>query len=215
MVAFSMKYQSWYSRALEAVDVFLPARAAEFRDLYRPEKRKELSVQTYGIADFLLGFTVSRFGGVPAFDTTDVSQAKLLQQVVIIRAISTRLDSSLASIRSIVQADLFDSEIAAAKDLQKNGHHRAAGMVAGVVLERHLRTVCQTHKVSIRKKNPTLSDFNELLKVAEVIDVPTWRLIQRLGDIRSLAAHAKEREPTADEVSDLIAGAEKITKSVF
>jgi hypothetical protein len=32
-----------------------------------------------------------------------------------------------------------------------------------VVLERHLATVCDNHKVSVAKKNPTIADFNEAL----------------------------------------------------
>jgi hypothetical protein len=41
---------------------------------------------------------------------------------------------------------------------------RAAGAVAGVVLEKHLRQVCDDHKITVAKKNPTIGDLNELLK---------------------------------------------------
>jgi hypothetical protein len=45
--------------------------------------------------------------------------------------------------------------------------------------------------------------------------LPTWRLIQRLGDIRNLSAHSKEREPTKDEIEDMIRGCEKLIAEVF
>ena len=41
-------------------------------------------------------------------------------------------------IRQLVQADLFDSELDAADELGKKKFTRAAGALAGVVLERHL-----------------------------------------------------------------------------
>ena len=48
-----------------------------------------------------------------------------------------------------------------------------------------------------------------------VIDVPTWRQIQRLGDIRNLCDHNKGREPTKKELEELVDGVEKITKTLF
>ncbi|MBF8277611.1 MAG: hypothetical protein HW390_2684 [Candidatus Brocadiaceae bacterium] len=38
---------------------------------------------------------------------------------------------------------------------------RAAGDLAGVVLERHLQRVAENHKRPIRKKAPTISDLND------------------------------------------------------
>ena len=87
--------------------------------------------------------------------------------------------------------------------------------MAGVVLERHLAQVTSNHNVTIRKQHPTINDLNELLKGANVLDVPTWRLVQRLGDIRNLCDHNKSREPTTDEIGELIEGVAKITKTVF
>jgi len=47
------------------------------------------------------------------------------------------------------------------------------------------------------------------------LDVANWRWIQRLGDIRNLCAHAKDREPTKDEVLELVNGVEKCIKTIF
>ena len=87
--------------------------------------------------------------------------------------------------------------------------------MAGVVLERHLKEVCGNHGVTVRKRAPQISDLNDALKGADVIDIPQWRSIQHLGDLRNLCAHDKKSEPTPDQVEDLLAGVAKVTKTIF
>ena len=130
-------------------------------------------------------------------------------------SLRSRFDSSLFEIKQLLQADLFDSELDAARELLKNGFLRASGAICGVILEKHLGQVCTNHSLSLRKKNPTINDYNQLLKDENAIDVPTWRLIQRLADIRNLCDHNKEREPKKDEIEDLINGVDKVIKELF
>lgn len=92
---------------------------------------------------------------------------------------------------------------------------RGAGAVAGVVLEGHLQRVATNHQISISKKAPTISDLNDPLKSAGVYDIPTWRKVQHLADIRNLCDHKKEREPTKNEVEELISGVGAIVKTVY
>ena len=54
----------------------------------------------------------------------------------------------------------------------------------------------------IRKKNPAISDLNDHLKNCGIIDVPIWRKIQFLGDLRNLCDHNKHRE-MADTIDQL------------
>jgi len=70
-------------------------------------------------------------------------------------------------------------------------------------------------QLAIAKKNPTIADLNEALKSAGAIDLPQWRFIQHLGDIRNLCDHSRKLEPTADQVADLLVGAKKVTKTVY
>lgn len=140
---------------------------------------------------------------------------KYKTQFEILKSAELRFESSLFDIKQLIQADLFDSELDSAKELFKNGFLRGAGAISGVVLEKHLSQVCNNHRVTIRKKNPSISDSNDLLKNNNVIDVPSWRFIQRLGDLRNLCDHNKEREPTKEEVNELIHGVEKVSKTIY
>jgi hypothetical protein len=74
--------------------------------------------------------------------------------------------------------------------------------------------VCDTHGVKVAKKTPHISDLNNALKEANVIDVPQWRFIQHLADIRNLCDHSRTTEPTLEQVNDLVLGVRKITKTL-
>ena len=124
------------------------------------------------------------------------------------------IDSKLIDIAGILQYELFENELHAAKDLLLKKYNRAAGALAGVTLEIHLSKVCSNHLIKFRKANPTISNFNEKLKEKSIIDMSTWRLIQRLGDIRNMSVHSKEREPSKDEIEDLIRGCEKLISEI-
>jgi hypothetical protein len=212
---FKEQYQSWYSESLVLVKQLLPDRLQNFISYYeKPKNRKDLNRGSYVIEDYLQGTIV------PLNDWTMQSDSSAAipqfeQQLNIIRSITARFESSLFDIAQLVQADLFDSELDKAKELNKHKFERAAGAIAGVVLEKHLKQVCQNHNISISKKNPTINDFNELMKNNNVIDTPQWRFIQHLGDIRNLCDHNKEKSPTQENVTDLIVGVEKITKTIF
>jgi hypothetical protein len=207
--SFRLSYQSWYSKCLPVIKQVLPDRLDEFISYYKNEKRKELSYLTYTINDYLLDVNVTR-GGSVAVNSFGAFSSKMDNQITIISSAVDRIESLVSDIRNILQSELFDNELEASKDLLKKKFLRASGMLAGVTLETHLGKVCENHLLKFRKKNPTISDFNEELKKSEITDIPTWRLIQRLGDIRNLCAHPKEREPKVDEIEDLIRGTEKL-----
>ncbi|MBS9525945.1 hypothetical protein KI659_18130 [Litoribacter alkaliphilus] len=215
MLPFNKEYQSWYSESLVLIKQLLPDRHSDFVRLYeKPKTRKTIAYGNYVMEDYLQNLVVkSSFGDKKVGPEAAINQFE--QQLNILKSIERRFESTLFDIRQLVQADLFDSELEAAKELNKNKFKRGAGAIAGVVLEKHLGQVLTNHNLKSTKKNSSISDFNDILKSADVYDTPTWRKIQHLGDIRNLCDHNKTREPTKVEVDELISGVEAIIKTIY
>jgi len=208
--SFETDYQRWYTEAGPVIALLLPSRLDEFDHLYKGDgKRKHIIPTTFTIQDWLLGVRPSTFDGFASAAMRFNSQNQILA------AAERRFDSSLFDIRQVLRADLYDSELDAARDLFKGGFLRPAGVLAGVMLEGHLAQVCANHALAVSKRHPSIADFNEVLKNASVIDTPTWRQLSRLADIRNYCGHKKEREPTADEVDELLSGSAKFLKTLF
>jgi len=212
---FKEDYQAWYSEAQSLVKQVLPDRLADFQSYYEyPRVRKDISFQNYMIRDYLQGLQITRW------DDTVVADGKsaipeFVQQLTIVKAAKKKLNSSLIEMKTLLQADLFDTEIESAAALCKSGFLRASGAICGVVIEKHLLQTCDNHGLTIRKKRPGISDLNQLLRDNDVVDVPQWRFIQHLADVRNLCDHAKGKEPTKQEIEDLVEGTKKVLKTVF
>lgn len=214
--SFADEYQSWYSEAKILIKQLLPERLSDFVRLYeKPKSRKDISYENYRIEDYLQSLTITRGYAKEKVVGPDAAIPQFSQQLAILNAVKSRFESSLFDIKQLVQADIFDSELDAAKELNKHRFARAAGALAGVVLERHLGQVCDNHSIVISKKTPGIGDLNNLLKEESVVDVPQWRFIQHLADIRNLCDHDKKNEPTTEQVDDLITGVMKVTKTLF
>src|SRR5690554_966178 len=215
ILPFNREYQIWYSESLVLIKQLLPDRLNDFIRLYeKPKTRKAIEYGNYVMEDYLQTLTVrSSFGEKKVGPDAAINQFE--QQLNILKSIERRFESTLFDIKQLVQADLFDSELDAAKELNKNKFTRGAEAIAGVVLEKHLGQVLSNHNLKSSKKNSSISDFNDILKTAEVYDTPTWRKIQHLGDIRNLCDHNKTREPKQEEVDELITGVDAIIKTVY
>ncbi len=217
---FATRYQQWYSEAQALIRQLLPDRLTDFvRHYAKPRPRKRITYESYRIEDMLQRVTVMR---PSVFDVEEPEKVAgfeaaiphFQQQLAILKAVRARFESSLFDIRQLVMADLFDSELEAAAELANKGFVRAAGAVAGVVLEKHLLQVCSNHSVSLGRKKSTIGNLNDLLKQAGVVDVEQWRFIQHLGDVRNLCDHKRTKEPAPDQVDDLISGVNKTLKTL-
>lgn len=208
------RYQNWYTKALITVKELLPSRYDEFIENYRNIKRRNITCLTYTISDYFLGITVTR-AGIEEFNSKMTAMYKFANQINIIKSIEENIDNVLFNIKNNIEFEVLDNEIDSARKLISKGFYRSAGALGGVVLEKHFETVLKNHNLKMSKKNPCISDYNDLFKQEGVYDTIQWRQIQLLGDIRNLCDHNKGREPSKDEVENLINGIENVIKSVF
>lgn len=206
---FAEAYQRWYTQALKIVSLLGKDRLDEFCNYYLSNpNRDKLTDITYTIQDYLSGIRH------PHIASEYVINLKYTAQFSILKSLSSRIDSVLSDVTGHLFSELQDNELRVASQLV-DINLRAAGAVAGVVLEGHLQRVAVNHCVSLTKRDPTISDLNDPLKREDVYDLVTWRKIQHLADIRNICDHKKEREPTREDVIDLIEGTNKIIKTIF
>lgn len=214
-------YEIWYSEALAIIKVILPDRTSDFVKIYYDEKEKK-GLKTYfqfippTVIKGLIGFNLD-FPGDTIIQPKNIEIAKSIfgSQIGILKACEKRFESSLYDIKYLLQADLFKSELEAASELNKKGFTRGAGAIAGVVLESHLLQVCKNHNIKVGKNDPSINDLNDVLKKSNIIEIDTWRNIQILADRRNLCDHKKNKEPTKQQIDELIIGVDKICKTLF
>lgn len=211
--SFKPAYEAWYSEATALLKQLMPDRVEDFRSHYaKPKTRKELDFGSYVIEDYMQGTVVTSYGEVKVDGSAAIPRFE--SQARILDACAARFESSLFDIRQLVHADVLDSELAGARELLRNKFVRASGVVAGIVLERHLQEVVATHDAKV-KARPTLGDYIQTLKDADVLTTPDWRRLQHLNELRAKCTHNKGAEPTEEDVSDLISGVDRTIKNLF
>ena len=212
---FSSKYQNWYSRAIKLISLLGTDRLEEFRSYYLiAPKRKVTDAGNYVIQDYMKGIGAREHLGKPLWDIKNVIVIRIVTQTALLQSLASRIDSVLADVEGHLLADLQDAELKASQKLMAI-NLRAAGALAGVVLERHLQRVAINHGIKITKASPTISDLNDPLKQAGIYGTALWRKIQLLGDLRNLCSHSKKREPKREEIEELISGVNSIIKTIF
>jgi len=191
-------YQKWYSAARAIISKNQPDRLQEFDDEYSPGVRN-------------IKYLLEEVGSPSIYKS---SLKKCLDvQFGILAAVPIHLKYSSYDIELTAYSILMDDEIEAARYLLKNGFLRSAGALAGVTLERHLKNLLRKHSPPIKySKKATLAPLNDLCK-DKIYDTVVWRKVQHLTDLRNLCDHDKDREPTKDEVTELIDGVSAFLKN--
>ena len=174
---FRRRYLQWYSAVTAIVAANDPARLAEIGDKYAT------------INNILEHSHVSKYQVLSLIDLI-TSQADLLS------AVPNRLRYSKYDFELEAYSVLVDDQLEEARHLHSREFLRAAGALAGVTLERHLKNLLRKHSPPIKvPKTATLAKLNDLCKDT-VYDLIAWRKIQHLSDLRNLCSHDKSREPT-------------------
>lgn len=99
-----------------------------------------------------------------------------------------------------------------AKALFRTGYFVAAGAIAGVVLERHLKDLCASQNPPLTPHGNTIYAQNNALKAAQVFDQTQSRRVEVMADIRNRCDHSVPNRPTNDEVWELIEGIQRLIR---
>lgn len=106
----------------------------------------------------------------------------------------------LNTIKNLIQAEVFESELEQAQELLDNGYKLSAAVIAGVVLETALRDLCDQENIShgkLDKMNAELAKSGKYNKLQQ-------KRITALADIRNNAAHGKPENFTDEDVKLMV-----------
>lgn len=219
---FRKNYQQWYSKTVLIIKTILPNRYDEFISYYEYHSaREKLKKDNFRIKDYLNNlFYVSTSGNwvnqsSKSWKDCSSTITLLYQQLSILKAAKEILSSKLLDLKTLVQADLFDSEIDAAKELAKKGFLPATGAICGVIIEKHLHSLCERHNITITKKNPGINDLCVILRSNDIIDVPQERFIMSCADIRNICDHYKKIEVTQTQIDNLLSDTKRIIDTIY
>jgi hypothetical protein len=115
----------------------------------------------------------------------------------------------LSSVRHLVQAEVFSTELEQARELLTAGYKVPAAVICGVVLETNLRSLCEARDLAVGK----LDKMNADLAKAGQYNSLVQKRITALAAIRNSAAHGnssdfneKDMQSMIEEVERLVAG---------
>lgn len=112
----------------------------------------------------------------------------------------------LSSVRNLVQAEVFSTELEQARELLSAGYRLPAAVICGVVLETNLRSLCEARSLSIGK----MDKMNADLAKAGQYNLLVQKRITALAAIRNSAAHGKSTEFDDADVRSMIEEIEKL-----
>lgn len=106
----------------------------------------------------------------------------------------------LQTLEARLTANVHDDLLEQARTLLKSNYHVAAMVIAGGVLENHLRKLMINQKLTWSGSG-SLSKYNDMLKDS-VYPQTVWRRIQAIADLRNHAAHGNPDTVAPDDVAD-------------
>lgn len=111
----------------------------------------------------------------------------------------------LSSYKTIVQEEVFDTELEQAYELLNNGYYVAAAVIGGVVLETTLRELCNRESIPHGK----IDKMNADLTKAGVYGKIVQKQITALAGIRNSAAHGNNQEFNKSDVEQMLPAIEQ------
>ena len=204
-------YQSWYSQVHHIVRIQHPSRLEDLERLY--SVNPEASAMSFGTRGLYYGMQTYVQDADPDHRPAFVSG--LEQQRGILLAVPNIIVLRVLEVAALVTADLVQGELAQATLLLESGFIRAAGAVAGVALEAHLKLLHdQSSPPLAYGDKDTIVPLATRLRKAGVISLGAEKQCIAMADTRNTCDHKKKQDPTEEEVQELIDDVDRFTKRV-
>lgn len=169
------------------------------RELFTGWKVKAKNLLITACGDKSQHFIAFEAGETPTTMESNYSVKKRLG-AIFLAAMEDFNGGYLASLKNLVQAEVFDSELEQATELLNNGYKLAAAVITGVVLETALRDLCNSNSIPSGK----LDTMNGQLAKAGIYNKLQQKRITAIADIRNSAAHGKPEEFNEPDVVNMI-----------
>jgi len=111
----------------------------------------------------------------------------------------------LISIKALIQAEVFESELEQAQELLNSGYRLASAVISGIVLETSLRELCNQNSIP----HSNLDKMNADLAKKGIYNKLQQKRITVIANIRNSAAHGKPDEFTNLDVESMIKDIER------
>ncbi len=182
-VEFVRKCSKWYASSLAILETNMASRRSEMSPL----------MQFFNEQDY-----VTQSG--------QLAMAREIRQIQhLIGSIPSYMEGRLYDLELGLAQEFTRDQLVEAEVLLKARHTRAAGAMAGVLLERHLKLLCDRSQSPIKyASKATISTLNDSLWKASVYKQTEWRRVQWMGDVRNECDHANATEPERKDVQKLI-----------
>lgn len=206
--SFEVGYQSWYSRSLPLMKQLGPDRYAEFQRFYSRHGKSTVHWSRDAVIhDYLLGVQ----GGLE--DSREAAARCFRSQLAILKSVADRLAWVQMDTEEQAERGLQLAFLEAARGLIEV-NERAAGVLAGSVLESYLKKLAIKHRLKFRKHVPLLREYIEALHTGKIFDIPVHAQAVWLAEIAARSRNAGE-EPTKHQVRDLVDGTRWLVANVF
>ena len=203
MTTLRREYQQWFSQVRHIVSVHIPDRLEEFRYFYSrsPDETGYGGIQSHLGGD----------GSYRHFRT--FFQADLDQQQGILLSVPHIIELRVLEVAALVTSDLVQGELNEARLLLEYEFARAAGAIAGVALESHLKLLHNQSGLTYTGKD-SIVPLASNLRQHNIITLGDEKRCIAMADTRNKCDHKKEEDPTREEVEELIEDVDRFTKRV-
>ncbi|MDD9158406.1 hypothetical protein PVK64_19765 [Aliivibrio sp. S4TY2] len=143
-----------------------------------------------------------------AFVKGEESNYSMESQLSILKRVGAIFDATkedyeggyLNSLKQLVQAEVFESELEQAEELLSSGYKLASAVIAGVVLETALRDICTDNEIP----HGSLNVMNAQLAKQGIYSKLQQKQVTAIADIRNSAAHGKPEQFSEQDVKNMI-----------